>query len=219
VSEQAIMIELHQRLGIDLQAPAADQFIILLDELYKWNRRINLTAIHDRQEAIEKHLLDSMTVSCLLTGSERLLDMGSGGGFPGLPLKIALSGLTVVSVDSVWKKISFQRHMARMLSLHGFQALPQRAEDLPRQPGFSGSFDVVVSRAFSSLERFVLLARPLLAAGGRIVAMKGDEGEREWKEARSALARQGLKGKLHPFILPWSGSARFLIVMQSVDSE
>jgi 16S rRNA (guanine527-N7)-methyltransferase len=202
-------------LSLEVSADATEKLLRLLDELLRWNRTHNLTAINDPVEGIEKHLVDSLTPLPLLTGNERLLDLGSGGGFPGLPLKIARPGLSILSVDSVAKKINFQRHAARLLGLRGFEPLHARAESLPESPGYADGFDVVVSRAFASLPVFAALALPCLQPRGRILAMKGAEGERELAEAESELAALGVFcTELRQLRLPASGALRSLLVLQ-----
>ena len=204
-----------RELSLEVPADATEKLLRLLDELLRWNRTHNLTAINDPVEGIEKHLVDSLTPLPLLTGNERLLDLGSGGGFPGLPLKIARPGLSILSVDSVAKKINFQRHAARLLGLRGFEPLHARVESLPERPGYADGFDVVVSRAFASLPVFAALALPCLQPRGRILAMKGAEGERELAEAESELAALGVFcTELRQLRLPSSGALRNLLVLQ-----
>jgi 16S rRNA (guanine527-N7)-methyltransferase len=201
-------------LGIQLPNPVLGDLLRLRDELLRWNRKINLTAVRSPEEAIEKHLVDSLTLVPLLTGTERLLDLGSGGGFPGLPLQIAFPELMVVSVDAVQKKIAFQRHAARLLGLKNFLAWHVRAENLRRQPGFGQGFEVVVSRAFAVLAQFASLAAPCLAPGGRMIAMKGVEGEAELADAAATLANLGLTCRsVDKLTLPASGAARILITL------
>ncbi|PLX83305.1 MAG: 16S rRNA (guanine(527)-N(7))-methyltransferase RsmG [Desulfuromonas sp.] len=209
------MIGQLDRLRIEVPGEALDPMLWLLDELLRWNRRINLTAITDPLDALEKHLVDSLSLVPLLEGTERLLDIGSGGGFPSLPVKLALRGLKVVSVDAVGKKVSFQRHVVRSLGLSGFEPLHARVEGLAGQAGRAAGFDLVVSRAFASLGDFARLARPFLASGGRIVAMKGSEGERELGEDLFRLEALGLRcSSLERFRLPASGAERTLVVME-----
>ncbi len=201
-------------MAIHLPPQVLDELIWLRDELLRWNQKINLTAIRDPVEAIEKHLVDSLTLVPLLAGTERLLDLGSGPGFPGLPLQIACNGLTVVSVDAVQKKIAFQRQVSRLLGLRNFMAWHGRAEQLTTQPGFSQNFEVVVSRAFASLEQFAILAEPCLAPGGRIIAMKGVDPERELAEAAASLGKLGLICReVLQVTLPASGALRSLITL------
>lgn len=199
------------QMDIRLSAGMSDRLVSYLEELLHWNRRINLTAIKDPEVAIEKHLVDSLVLVPLLKGDERVLDLGSGGGFPGIPLKIALPSLRVFSVDAVQKKITFQRHVVRLLALDHFEAHHGRAEDLPQVLG--AEYDVVVSRAFTSLLSFVKLAKPCLSPGGRIVAMKGAEGERELAEAQHRIEGLGLICReVRRLRLPSSGAERTLLI-------
>ena len=200
------------RLGIRLEEEALSALLQLQAEMLRWNRTHNLTAITDPVTAIEKHLCDSLTLLPLLNGRERLLDIGSGAGFPALPLKIARPGLDIVSVDAVAKKIAFQKHAARILGLSGFAAWHGRVEDLPQDPLGVERFDVVVARAFSGLPQLFELACPCLRPGGRIIAMKGPEGMRELQQAEESLKRHGLTClRVHDITLPGSGSERKIL--------
>lgn len=209
--------ELHallQSQGLALAAATETALETFLAELLRWNQKVNLTSITNPQEAREKHLLDSLTLLPLLQGDERLLDVGSGGGFPCIPLKLAAPGLQVLSIDAVQKKIAFQRHAARLLGLRGFAAEHLRVEQVPSHPLGSGGFALVVSRAFAALDQFAALALPCLAPGGRIVAMKGAEAEVELQQSSAALTRLGLRcSDLQTLRLPLSGSQRSLIVL------
>lgn len=203
--------------ALDLDFPAAvrSRLLLLRDELLRWNRRVNLTAIIDPEEALEKHLVDSLTVWPEISNARRLLDLGSGGGFPGLPLALACPRLQVFSVDAVQKKIAFQRHAARLLQLNGFTAWHGRAEQVPQQPWAAGGFDRIVSRAFASLELFARLALPCLAPAGQIVAMKGPEGPAEWKVARVSLECLGLACRASRQVtLPGSGARRTILTFE-----
>lgn len=204
--------------GITLPDNVCERLLVFLDELLRWNAQINLTAITDRDEALEKHLVDSLTVLPLFNGSERLLDLGSGGGLPGLPLKIACPGIDLLSVDAVAKKILFQRHVARILQLSGFEACHCRAEDVPKRSGGREAFDVAVSRAFTSLPAFAHLALPCLRPGGRLIVMKGPEGERELEEAAVSLRGMGIVHDDTQILqLPRSRAIRTLIVLKKGD--
>ncbi|BCR02947.1 ribosomal RNA small subunit methyltransferase G [Desulfuromonas versatilis] len=202
-------------LGLEVEPQAQERLLQFLDELLRWNRRINLTAITDPEEGIEKHLVDSLTLLPLLQERERLLDLGSGGGFPGIPCLLARPGLQVTTVDAVQKKIHFQRHVARLLGTRGLQPLHCRAEDLPRVLGEDGRFDLVVSRAFTSLGGFLALGLPCLAQGGRLVAMKGAEGRQELDHAQPEIASLGLVcSELRELELPLSRARRTLLVFE-----
>ena len=202
-------------LGIAMDAPALEQLEWLGSELLRWNRTHNLTAITDPREVREKHLVDSLTLLPLLTGAQRLLDLGSGPGFPALPLKIARPALEIVSVDAVGKKIAFQRHVARTLGFTGFTAVHGRAEELPGHAACAAGFDVVTARALGSLPLLARLAGPCLAPGGRLIAMKGAEGAAELATAREELAALGFVcAERRELRLPLSGAERCLLVLK-----
>ena len=188
-------------------------------ELLRWNRTHNLTAITDPAEVREKHLADALTLLPLLKGATRLLDLGSGAGFPALPLKLACPALEVVSVDAVGKKIAFQRHVARSLRMTGFTAVHGRAEDLPGSPLCGAGFDVVTARALGSLPLLARLAAPCLVAGGRLIAMKGAEGAVELAAAQTELAALGYGcSAVRSLRLPVSAAERSLIVLERLES-
>ena len=195
---------------LDEQTLAAE--VDFLSELLRWNKTHNLTAITDPGEAVEKHLVDSLTLLPYLDQGDSILDIGSGGGFPGIPLQIARPGLQIVSVDAVAKKIAFQRHAARRLKLRGFTPWHGRIEAVPQQPFAVNGFSLVVARAFASLQTLLELALPCLKPGGRIVAMKGADGEKELAAAGAWLALNGLCCYEQVLLeLPRSGARRYLL--------
>lgn len=156
-----------------------DQLAFHAAEMLFWNKKINLTAITDPYDVAVKHMIDSAAVLPLITPSSAVLDLGSGGGFPGIPLKILCPSLSVTLVDASRKKVSFLKHVIRTRSLKDIEAFHARGEDLAREESFRGTFDVVISRAFSGLDVFVSMALPFLKPDGRIIAMKGPDNAQE----------------------------------------
>ncbi len=148
-------------------------------ELLFWNRTTNLTAIVDPMDVAVKHYVDTLAVVSRIGEAKRVLDAGSGGGFPGLPLKIMRPDLSLTLVDSVRKKVTFLKHAIRTLGLDNIEAVHGRLEELAKSPPYQSGFDLVVCRAFSSVEKFALLGMPFLAQGGRLLAMKGSYAENE----------------------------------------
>jgi 16S rRNA (guanine527-N7)-methyltransferase len=162
------------QLGIELSERQAQQLIRVLDELDDWNQRMNLTAIKERSAQITKHLLDSLSVQPFLQG-ERVLDVGTGAGFPGLPLAIVNPAKQFMLLDSTAKKLKFIEHVSRSLELPNVQTVHTRAENFrPTQ-----RFDIVLSRAVGPVEQFVKWAGHLVVGGGRLLAMKGRHPEAE----------------------------------------
>lgn len=203
------------KLKISIGREEEARLLQFLDELLRWNQSINLTAITDREEALIKHLVDALTILPLLRGDETLLDMGSGGGLPGLPLKIVMPGLALTSVDAVAKKISFQKHIIRSFALSGAVARHGRLEELGRDATLSGQFDLVVARAFASLPDCIRLARPFLRPGGRLIAMKGPEGEKEVQAAEQIIADNGFSlMQIERLFLPEKNGERTLITLE-----
>lgn len=203
--------ELLKRAGLEVPAETLPLLEQLVDELLRWTRRRNLTAITKRDEVLEKHLVDSLTLLPFASQANRLLDLGSGAGFPCLPLKIVCPTLEIVSVDAVGKKLDFQKHIARTLGLQGFIALHSRIEGLSERGEYRSGFDLVTARALCSLADLVALAEPFLAPGGRLVAMKGPEGEQELLAHQEGLLMNGWTTSLHRSVLPVSRSERCLI--------
>jgi 16S rRNA (guanine527-N7)-methyltransferase len=203
--------------GLELAEEMLASFELFAAELMAWNRTINLTAITREHDIAVKHFIDSLYPARLLKGNERVLDIGSGAGMPAIPLKIVQPDLTMVSVDAVGKKIHFQRHVARLLKLQDFEALHSRVESLhATRPE---SFDIILSRAFSSLTTFVSLAGPLLAPEGRMIAMKGAGAAEELAGEQENLRQRGYHiAAEHHYDLPFSGGKRCLIEIIPLES-
>lgn len=199
--------------GLSFTADQVQQFAGLVEILLRWNQHRNLTAITAPDDVWEKHLVDSLTLLPYAKNACRLLDIGSGAGFPALPLKIACPRLEVVAVEAVAKKVAFQRHVARTLGLTGYTAIHGRAEALVDLPLCKPGFDLVTARALGSLLLLADLARPYLAPGGRLVAMKGGEAVAELQEQGSQLTQAGWIVTPTFLTLPRSGAERCLVEM------
>jgi 16S rRNA (guanine527-N7)-methyltransferase len=186
-------------------------YLLLLEELLRWNKKFNLTAIEDYEEGLEKHIVDSLTLCPFLNQAKCLLDMGSGAGFPALPLKIACPDMTVYSVEASLKKVFFQRHMARKLSIFDFHIIHSRIENLKLTAGQElPLIDIVVSRALTSLPQFLALAKPFLSDTGKAIAMKGPGCAKELG-AVMANGDWSLKERIN-ISLPASGVLREVLV-------
>jgi 16S rRNA (guanine527-N7)-methyltransferase len=204
--------------GLVLSDENIRAFELYANEMKKWNRKINLTAITSDREIAIKHFIDSLLAAQMLAGTSNVLDIGSGAGLPALAIKIFRPGISVVSVDAVAKKIHFQRHVARLLQLEGFEALHARVEDL--QKSHAGKFEVIISRAFSDLGQFVSLAAPLLGEGGRIIAMKGPASESEMTSCSALMEAQQFEiSSISNYRLPDNCGERRLITISSVRSR
>lgn len=180
-------------------------------ELVRWNKKINLTAITDPAEIAEKHFVDSCYLVPQLQAVDTIMDMGTGGGFPGIVVKILAPEKRVVLVDSVRKKVNFLKHVIRLLGLSGIEATHARVEDLHRDAMYQGRFDAVVSRAFSDLSKFVALSVPFLNNEGVIIAMKGKNGLDEITPA----IQKAYTIESSQYTLPLEQSTRYLITLKT----
>jgi len=202
-----------QKLGIDLDNSQIDLFSSHAAHLYLWNKTINLTAIKDPEEMALKHFIDSIALILHINKDSKILDIGSGGGFPGFCLKIIYPDLDIVLIDSAKKKVNFLKDLIRKTSLKKIEAMHVRAEDLCNDLLFYGQFDYVVSRAFSSLEKFYLLATPFLNEKGVILAMKGQVPNEEIKQLKSMnkFNASNMIIESHSYKLPFTDIERSIV--------
>ena len=187
-------------LGISLTDLQVESFITYLKELKEWNKRVNLTSLEDDVDIIIELFLDSLLLIEYLEPGYRVLDLGSGAGFPGIPLKIVLPDISMVLVDSSIKRVSFQRHIIRILGLRDISAIHGRAEELSSRKDVEKGFDIVISRALFSIKRFFDTGLPFLKRDGVLIAIKGVRGKEELEE--SGLKGRGIweiKEKIRPF--------------------
>ncbi|MCD4482906.1 16S rRNA (guanine(527)-N(7))-methyltransferase RsmG [Chromobacterium vaccinii] len=193
------------QLALDLTEPQLELLERYLALLVKWNQTYNLTAIRQEERMVSYHLLDSLSLVPHLAGGTRMLDVGSGGGMPGIPTAIARPDLQVALLDSNHKKTTFLRQVVLELGLPNVQVVTDRVEAYqPEQ-----KFDRITSRAFSELSEFVKLTRHLVAEGGQYVAMKG-----VYPYEEIALLPQGVAvSEVLPVTVPGLDAERHLVRM------
>lgn len=196
-----------KKINIQITDPQIALMAAHAGELIQWNKKINLTAIVDPLAMAEKHFIDAIAVYPFLGQEKKIMDMGTGGGFPAIPLKVINPDLHFVLVDSSRKKVSFLKHIIRSLGLDHMDAIHSRVEDLAKYPVYAKSFDAVISRGFAGLEQFVNLALPLLRPGGTIYALKGKQAETEITPA----LRSGFAIRMDHYFLPFEKSDRYVI--------
>jgi len=188
-------------------------------ELLDWNARINLTAIRDPESIRVKHFLDSLT--CILAMRDafptRLIDIGTGAGFPGIPLKIIYPNLQLTLVESVKKKADFCQNIINTLHLDGVEVISLRAEEVGQMPSHRQKYDWAVARAVATLPVLVEYLLPLVKVGGRALAQKGETAHAEAQNAEHAI--QLLGGRLRqliPVALPGVADEHFLVVIEKI---
>lgn len=219
-----LLIEGARALGLDLMPEQQAAFQIYYEELVAWNEKFNLTAITDYDGVQTRHFLDSL--SCLLIDEvrealsrpgARVVDVGSGAGFPGIPLKLVHPPFRLTLLEATGKKVTFLRHMVERLGLEEVEAIHARAEELGRDPAHREGYDLVLVRAVAEMPVLAEYALPLCKVGGWAVAQKGEAGEREAQASQAAMAALG--GELRrvaPVELPHLAGDRCLVVLHKV---
>lgn len=217
--------------GFSLTEGQVEAFRAFREELLSWNTRVNLTSLTDDQDIVAKHFIDSLY--CLrgleawrgwardgmtggLSGWSSIVDVGSGGGFPGIPLAIVRPSGRVWLLESVRKKCEFLESVVKALGLDA-RVVWMRAEDAGRDPSMREMFDGVVSRAVAAMPVLAEYCLPLCRVGGVFVAMKGPEGGAEAERAREAIAALGGRvSRVEEYDLPWEKGKRSLVVVDKV---
>lgn len=187
-------------LGIELSEKQLEQFKKYYDMLIEKNKVMNLTAITEWEEVIDKHFIDSISLvkAIDLSGDKYVLDLGCGAGFPGIPLKIAFPNLKIVLLDSLNKRILFLKEVIEELGLENIEALHGRAEDYARKPEYREQFDYCVSRAVANLTSLSEYCIPYVKEGGYFISYKSGKVKEEVKEVKKALYLLG--GKMENMI-------------------
>jgi 16S rRNA (guanine527-N7)-methyltransferase len=188
-------------------------------ELMEWNQKFNLTAIRDTESIRTKHFLDSF--SCVLAWKAnppgRLIDVGTGAGFPGIPLKILYPSMKLTLVESVGKKAMFCQHIVSVLGLGDVEVVHKRAEDLGQNPKHRECYDWAVARAVANMNVLSEYLIPLIRIGGHMLAQKGESGPAEAQSAEKAMKLLGGKlAQLIPVNLPGVADDRYLVVVEKV---
>lgn len=203
--------------GLSVSDTQWNQFEAYFRELVSWNEKMNLTGITEREQVYIKHFYDSLSLSFFvpMSGVATMADIGSGAGFPSIPLKIMFPHLRVTIVDSLNKRIQFLNHLVQTLGLEHVDCLHGRAEDLARNVSLRDSFDLVTARAVARLNVLNEFCLPFVKSAGLFAAMKGAEPEEELQEA--AFSLKLLRGEVKSvvrFELPVEQSARHMIIVE-----
>lgn len=208
-----------EELGISLTDEQIRQFLRYYELLIEWNEKINLTAITEYQDVMKKHFIDSISLvkACDLKQEIKLIDVGTGAGFPGLALKIAFPNLEVTLLDSLNKRILFLEAVVRELGLSKVETVHGRAEDLARQKPFRETFDLCVSRAVANLSTLSEYCLPFVKTGGQFISYKSEKISKEIENAEKAIRILGGRVERQvEFCLPASDIYRNLSVIKKV---
>jgi 16S rRNA (guanine527-N7)-methyltransferase len=204
-------------LGISLSARQLEQFVDYLGLLLKWNRTVNLTGLRSSQEIVIKHFLDSLTPLPHLPEEARIMDLGSGAGFPGLPIKIVRPDQSIALVDASAKKTSFLKEVIRQLNLQDIRVFQGYLGK--RASSFLGplQFDIIITRAVGNPIDLMTGAYPYLPVGGKVLLMKGKEGPREISALKGEILKKGFRiEKPIELTLPFSGQKRTLVFLTKI---
>lgn len=206
-------------LNLDLSDEQKSKFSIYKELLKEWNEKINITAITEDDEVDIKHFLDSLTplVTGLFQGHKKIIDIGTGGGFPGLPLKIMNEDLQVSLLDSLNKRIIFLQEVIDQLGLKTIEAIHGRAEEFSIRPEYREKYDICISRAVASLDVLSEYCIPFVKVGGYFISMKGPEISEEIKISKNAIKLLGGKVVEEKLItIPKSDIVHSLIIIEKI---
>ena len=207
--------KLAKDINVEINDEEINEFSIYMDLLLEWNEKINLTAITEKNEIILKHFIDSLTIYKYIKENDKIADVGTGAGFPGIPLAIMKNKNEVNLVDSLNKRINFLNEVIQKIELENVMAIHSRAEDLGKDKKYREKFDIVTSRAVANLTVLVEYLLPLVDVGGYCICMKGPNIEEELNQSKFAIRTLGGKiEKVEKIILPDSDFERNIVIIK-----
>lgn len=201
----------------ELTEKMSEQFENYMKLLLEWNEKINLTAITKEDDIILKHFIDSLTICKYIESGKKIVDIGTGAGFPGIPVKIAREDISLTLVDALNKRIIFLNEVIKELNLEKVETLHYRAEEFGQNKKYRQNFDIATSRAVANLSTLVEYLLPLVKIGGKCICMKGPEIKEELENGKKAIEILGGQiEKIEEFILPNSEIKRNIIIIIKV---
>lgn len=202
---------------MDIDNVSAEKFAVYMELLREWNEKINLTAITDEEGILVKHFFDSCSISEFLDNYSKIIDIGTGAGFPGLPLKIVNDTLNLTLVDSLNKRINFLNEVKNKLGLKNVETVHGRAEDVGIDNKYREKYDFAVSRAVAELRILVEYLLPLVKVGGKVIAMKGPNIDEEVENAKKAIKLLGGEiERIESFRLGNTDNERTVIIIKKI---
>ena len=203
--------------NIEINEEQIKSFEKYMNLLLKWNEKINLTAITQPEEVKLKHFVDSLTVLKYINDDDRVIDIGTGAGFPGIPLKIMKKNAKITLLDSLNKRINFLNIVIETLNLSNIQAIHGRAEEIARNKLYREKYDVAVSRAVANLSTLTEYMLPFVKVGGKCICMKGANVNEELKKAKNAIKELGGEvERVDNFYLSDNDNERNIIVIKKI---
>lgn len=203
------------KMNISLLKEQYEQFYAYMELLIEWNEKMNLTAITEPKEIILKHFVDSLTITKYVEEGKSIIDMGTGAGFPGIPLKIYRKDVKVVLADSLNKRIKFLDEVIDKLKLENVETIHCRAEELGKNKQYREKFDYATSRAVANLSTLSEYLMPFVKLNGKCIFMKTIEVEEELEKAKKAIKTLGGKiEKVDKFEIPESDLGRSIIIVK-----
>lgn len=210
-----IMKKREKNLKTHFSVEQIEQFFEYMKLLIEWNEKMNLTAITEPEEIIVKHFVDSITISNEIENNSKIVDVGTGAGFPGIPLSIMNPTLKITLVDSLNKRLIFLREVVNKLNLKSIEIIHARAEELGQDKKYRESFDYATSRAVAKLAVLSEYLIPLVRKNGKIISMKAGGAQEEIKEAQQAIKVLGGKmEKVEEFMLPETDIERTIVIIK-----
>lgn len=208
-----------KNINLEISLEDANKFYKYMKLLLEWNEKINLTAITEENEVIIKHFIDSLTIYKYLNEAKSIIDVGTGAGFPGIPIKILNKEIDITLMDSLNKRINFLNEVVKNLNLERISCIHSRAEELGRDKKFREKYDVAVSRAVANMSTLVEYLLPFVKVGGMCICMKGSSIDEELKEAEKAIKMIGGKiEKVEKIILPNSDYERNIVIIRKINN-
>lgn len=191
-----------------------EKFYLYMQNLVEWNKKINLTAIVEPEEIITKHFVDSLTILPQIPQNSKVIDVGTGAGFPGIPLKIMREDIEILLLDSLNKRINFLNEEISQLELKKIQTIHSRAEDAGKSLLYRECFDIATSRAVANMRTLAEYLLPFVKIGGKVIFMKGNNITEELETAQKAITTLGGKIKeVKEIILPQSNIKRNILLI------